>query len=266
MSDISSARTTSSSGGVNWPAIGDLGAKIAQLPNDYWKSLEQNYNQQNREVFANGVPTDAQGNPDFKAAYQRLLQVGGTAGIKPASDLVDFGIKLQTQDNDARARGFLGNPQDNPSGTGPANSTTAMGLPRVDSRTGGGTTPYPPSPQNNPAQPQQTGIAGDNGRNTWMTYITSKVGPENAGRVAALIKGTDPNAPMPPGYEAAADRAIAAWQTKSGAQPQTAPGFSDAAQHNPSAPAASLETPQSVQASPQTYFKPNGQPVTAGEA
>lgn len=204
-------------GGVNWPALLSPGQVISNLPTDYYKSLEANTNQNLRDAFKNGLPTNPDGSPNFDAVAKTLLQLGGAPQVNNAVGLLNTGIAQQTaktapldfQSGDS----FVNQP---PASGGPAPQTT-----NIPAR----------QPQPQPAvQPQQPSaarpqgmVSGDNGSNTMMTYITSKVGPENAGYVAASIKGVDPNAPMPAGYEAAADRAIAAWQAKNGGQPQAQP-------------------------------------------
>lgn len=204
-------------GGVNWPQIGDFGARIASLPNDYYKALGNEYELRNRNLFVNGLPADAGGNIDYGQVFRKVLEAGGAPGIERAAGALQLGINAQAPQANADAVNFLANPT-------PPNQQPARGAPMPSLQANNIVTQTPPAasaarPLPSAVKPQ--GIAaGDNGQNTWMSYITSKVGPENAGRVAALIKGTDPNAPMPPGYEPAADRAIAVWQTKNGEQTQ----------------------------------------------
>lgn len=221
--------------GVNWPAVSNFGATIAGLPTDYYKALENGYNQRNRDLFVNGLPTDAGGNTDYGQMFKKVLEAGGAPGIERASHALQLGISAQAPQANADAVRFLANPSGN---NGPGVNMPSTQVPSITPNGAGAAQPQSmPSVQNvaprTAAQAQpRGGVAGDNGNNTMMSYITSKVGPENAGYVAATIKGTDPNAPMPPGYEVAADRAIAAWQNKNGAQPQ-APQQQQAQQPQP---------------------------------
>lgn len=214
--------------GVNWPAVSNFGATIAGLPTDYYKALENGYNQRNRDLFVNGLPTEAGGNTDYGQMFKKVLEAGGAPGIERASHALQLGISAQAPQANADAVKFLASPIGN---NGPGINMPSTQVPTI---TPGGTGAQPqsmPSVQNvaprttaQAQQPRQAGVSGDNGRDTMMTYITNKVGPENAGYVAANIKGVDVNAPMPAGYEVAADRAIAHWQSKSGgAQPQAQP-------------------------------------------
>lgn len=74
-------------GGVNWPALLSPGQVIANLPTDYYKSLENNSNQNLREAFQNGIPTNPDGSINFDQAGRRLLQLGGAGQVGNAVQL-----------------------------------------------------------------------------------------------------------------------------------------------------------------------------------
>lgn len=81
--------------GVNWPAIPSFGQTIANLPTDYYKSLENNSNQNLRQAFQNGLPTNPDGSINFDQAGRTLLQLGGAGQVQNATALSNLDLSRQ---------------------------------------------------------------------------------------------------------------------------------------------------------------------------
>lgn len=189
---------------VNWPTVGNLGDRVAGLQGDYYRALQQGNEAQLRDAFSNGIPQNPDGTVNFDAVARKILQTGGAPQVGNAVSLLNTGIAQQGA------------------------TMAPLDFRNADAYVAGAPNTAQPTQlsQSSISQPQAAHLAqptigarGDSGTGTMMDYITSKVGPENAGYVAATIKGLDPNAPMPANYGPVADRAIAAWQSKNGQQP-----------------------------------------------
>lgn len=81
--------------GVNWPAIPSFGTTIANLPTDYYKSLENNSNQNLRDAFKGGIPMRPDGTPDYGAMSATLFRQGGAGQVANATSLSNLDLKRQ---------------------------------------------------------------------------------------------------------------------------------------------------------------------------
>src|SRR5258707_12661701 len=50
---------------------------LQAIPDKYYKYKDQQYQQQQRDLFQSGVPTDANGNADYSAMMRQMIQSGG---------------------------------------------------------------------------------------------------------------------------------------------------------------------------------------------
>lgn len=80
---------------VMWPAIPSFGQTIANLPTDYYKSLENNSNQNLRQAFQNGLPMNPDGSINFDQAGRTLLQLGGAGQVGNATALSNLDLSRQ---------------------------------------------------------------------------------------------------------------------------------------------------------------------------
>lgn len=84
---------------------------IGNLPQDYYQGQKNSFEQQQRNLFKNGVPTKADGTPDYPAMVNTLIESGGAGGLSSAMPLLTLEMqKKMGQDN----YNAIANPQSPP--------------------------------------------------------------------------------------------------------------------------------------------------------
>lgn len=249
---------------------------IGDLPKTYWEGLDQKNKNDLRNVFKDGVPTTADGSPDYQAMSKKLYQLGGLdQGDKFANtDIARQQLKLgQDMSDRLGAMDNGGLPPINAPKVGPVSNTQPTGQPQGQ----------PPVPQAaSQTQPQGGYRGGDNG-NSIAALVQSRFPAELAGPLINEISakaGVDPNAPLTPENRQrvaqVAQQVIQAHQN--GGQPQQgqpqqpdqvpmpqarpmqAPQMAQP-QQAPQAPPVQQQPPQAVpQQQPQTFDSRYGVP------
>lgn len=226
----------------------DFGA-LPGIADSYWSGLDQKQKRLERNVFANGLPTNADGTPDYGAAAAKLYQIGNIdkANAMGALDIQRQQLKLG-QEMSSRLGGIEGG-----NGNGPPVQVPTVGpapsSPPSTSRNG--SVPVAP-PISQPAQPMSQGKPGTGDQPGSIVGLVSAAGvpDELAGpiiqQVSALTK-TDPNATVDPNMAPRVQQIVqaAAQRMKSGGQQQGQPA-------PPMAPQAPQQQPMAPVAPPPT--------------
>ena len=194
-----------------------LSDSIGNLPNDYYQGKfnnqqgqinQQRIQQQQQQLdlaktFAGGIPTDAQGNPDYRAITAMLAQKGDINAIE---QLAPYALAQQP----GQVSPLFGGPYGGP----------------------GGAPGAAPAPRPQAATPA-TFPGGDAGTGTITDLVTAKL-PQNSvqtGQTIARIAqtlGIDPNAPLTPGQQRRVQGLVDRYT-----QSTTAPTTADAAPTQP---------------------------------
>jgi len=159
-------------------------SKLANLFDSYYKGRDEYAKNELRDAFRDGVPTDANGQPDFGAMAKVLFQKGGlNEGVAASNlDLQRQGIQQNREGANFVATGGAPSTPDQPivSPTTSRNSVTIDPSKRSDSN----------APTASPAQPQAT----------VMTVLAAQGIPnDQLGAASASIArqlGVEPNAPI----------------------------------------------------------------------
>lgn len=162
----------------------DLSDKLPKIVDSYWSGLSQEYTQRNRDAFKDGLPTDAQGNPDWGKIAQTLLKTGGAQGFKEAASAANLDLQQKQLQLGQQAAGALAGTE-SPTGQSPVSLPT---IPQSQ-----------PAPQQQPTQGGSSRPVSDNGVNTVASVLGGRLGDDNAG--PAIVEtskalGVDPNAPL----------------------------------------------------------------------
>lgn len=220
---------------------------LANLPKAYQEGKNNQYINEQREAFKEGVPKDASGNIDYGKALEILLQKGGTPQVQEAAklDLQRQGLKAIQDQNTALF------------GTG---AQSLPNLPPSTSRVGGTAVPQ----QQPMPQPQGRYAGGDSGQGTIISIVTGNMPPDHpqagviAGNIAKSIN-TDPNQPLNPEQQARVEGLVKAYTARStapgGAVPVPMAGTAQAAPMPPQVP------PQAMAPQPGPPMPPAPQPV-----
>ena len=161
-------------GGFSW--LGNFAQSVfsRRKQNQFQDQQNQNTTQQ-QQAFKNGIPLDANGNPDYRAITQMLAQKGDINAISQLAPYVQFqGASTQASQPD----------------------------PMLANLPGGGQQPQSapaPQPQKTPATQQGGDQAG-----SIVDVVTAKIPQEQAGPTIARIAqvtGIDPNAALTPGQQ-----------------------------------------------------------------
>jgi hypothetical protein len=171
---------------------------LSQLPRDYWSGQEQRYNQRNRDLFQDGVPTvngDPNGPVDWNAVMRKTLESGGAA---QADKFAQLGIDLEQQ-----RRFYNGLPDLRPN-AGPASSPAAAAPANL-------TPGSQPQPRLSSAGMDSAGAESVQSLAVGIAGGRSISGPAFQGAVAnaARMLGIDPNQPLSAAQQARAGRLLA---------------------------------------------------------
>jgi hypothetical protein len=172
---------------------------IGDLPNDYWQGQNQQYAQRNRDVFQGGLPKDANGNVDFNAAYQALVQAGGASAAGNLWSAQKAGIIQKALGDDS------GTATPNPNGGYPQTTRPAL----------------PPSSQGGAVAQQQPQQQPAQGQTQSVSQWAAQVGVDPTALAQAL--GMDPNAQISPS-DARLRPALASARSQGSGGPGTAAG------------------------------------------
>lgn len=199
------------------------------------------------KAFQNGIPRDANGNPDYAAMIGTFAKYGAVDKIWQLSDLA-------AQQNQ-RGVSLYG---DGAPGAGGGGAPGA-----------GGSAPAPAAPQ-----PAKTAPQGDAGTNTIASMVTDKLGETQQsgatiGTIARTV-GVDPNAQLTAGQarrvQGLLAKSAAVTPTAQPASPnaRVASGFDDASKLPPSVNATS-PAPPPASAAPQQQGAPTGAGTDQGQ-
>ena len=109
----------------NYGAFGDM---IGNLANVYRQGQQQNQQRDISTAFKNGIPTDANGNPDYNKIMQILAQKGDINAISSlASPALDQNQSRQAQTMSP----LLGGGPSAPTGATPAPGAGVPAIPRI---------------------------------------------------------------------------------------------------------------------------------------
>lgn len=199
MVDISQLLAGAAQTNADWNALPNINKS-------YWEGLDQNFKGRQRDVFANGIPTNDDGSPNYAEAAKRFYQVGDINNANTMSNLDIQRQQLKLGQDASRALGGI----ESGNGQPPLNVPTVnpgSNAPPSMSRTASAVV-APPINQGRPQQAPTTPAVSSGAGNT-ATGPNSIVGivgglgipDELAGpiiaQVSALAK-TDPNAPLNP--------------------------------------------------------------------
>lgn len=238
---------------------------ISNLANQYFGGKKNAFDQQQRDLvtkeqqaFASGIPTDGNGNPDYRAITARLAQIGDINAIQQLAPYVS--VQNQGNINPVTAQ-LLGLPAQ-----GGAVTPAAQPAPQQ---------PSTPLAQRTPATYQ----GGDAGTGTITDIVSGRIADNNqAGPVIARIAqvtGIDPNAPLSAGQQVRvnglvkrytpADTTQATTTAPAGATSATGRVDSAFAALPPSAnattPAPKMQPRAQQQPAPQAQAAPPAQPL-----
>jgi hypothetical protein len=210
-----------------------------EIPNKYYKAKDFQYQQQQRDLFKDGIPQGPNGQPDYGAMIQKLIQSGGA----PAASSLIPALMSQSAGSEVGNAITGGTPQQpNTSPTG----QTAAALDKASQRTGGGgpRTPY--------TQPSSLS-AGDDAPETTRTLAAGIANgrpiSETQFRNFARAGGVgDPDAPLSPDQEARLTTIIGNNLRSSGGQ-SSPPATNDAASGG-RPPISAAEAPQGNEQTP----------------
>jgi len=182
---------------------------IAGIADSYWAGLDQKQKRLEREVFKEGIPTNADGSPDYSAAAKKLYQIGQ---VDKANTLANLDIQrqqLQLGQQASQALGGIeggGNPPLRVPTVGPSSN-----IPPSSSRPGGDqiapSTVSPQQPQSQPRGVPQASASpgqyrgGDAPGSIVGLVSAAGVPDELAGPIIQQVSAstrTDPNAPLNP--------------------------------------------------------------------
>ena len=204
-------------------------SKLANLFDSYYKGRDEYAKNDLRDAFREGVPTDANGQPDFGAMAKVLFQKGGlNEGVAASNlDLQRQGIQQNREGANFVATGGAPSTPDQPivSPTTSRNSVTIDPSKRSDSNAPTAS----PAPQRSPQGDQPGSIVG--------LVSSAGIPDELAGpviqQISALTK-TDPNITLNPAVAQRVQQVVtAAAQRMRGGQPQQPTGLTPAVNNPP---------------------------------
>lgn len=189
----------SSPGGMSYALPQSDWSAIANLANDFYQGAQNQQQYQQSQAFKNGLPTDAQGNPDYRAIMARLAQLGDVNAITALSG--------QVQQQQQQAPKAL-DPMFGQGGATGAGSVPVSAQPGQTSPSSGPGTAAPVAAGGGPL-----GGAGQ-GQNVATLVAQALPGSSLTPTVAANIAkavGVAPDAPLTPQQQAVAQRYLNAY-------------------------------------------------------
>lgn len=199
---------------------------LAKLPEYYWKGRDEFAKNEVRDAFRGGVPTDANGQPDFGAISKTFFQKGDIGnGIAAANlDLQRQQLKFGQGQSEA-----IGNFENGGQPNLPPSPNRSASVPVAPPLNRGGTTPQGAPPQNSPQAAPQGTPQGDQPGSIVGLVSSAGIPDELAGPVIAQVSAmtkTDPNAALNPSLAPRVQQVVqAAAQRLRGGQPQQPTGL-----------------------------------------
>ena len=190
---------------------------LSDLPSQFYSGEQQAQRSAQSNAFRNGIPTDAQGNPDYRAIMATLAQKGDVNAIPALA-----GPALQQQQtNQAQAPNALFSGFGQPGGAAPAAGGAPGGMPIAQ---GGAPAAAPLARGGAPAlgAPVQSGQAPATvPAGGSVSELVASVLPNGgqtqtvATNIARALK-VDPNTPLTPEQQTYAKRLVAAYTARTG--------------------------------------------------
>lgn len=236
---------------------------LAKLPEYYWKGRDEFAKNEVRDAFRGGVPTDANGNPDFGAISKTFFQKGDIGnGIAAANlDLQRQQLKFGQGQSEA-----IGNFENGGQPNLPPSPNRSASVPVAPPLNRGGTTPQGAPPQNSPQGAPQ----GDQPGSIVGLVSSAGIPDELAGPVIAQVSAltkTDPNAALNPSLAPRVQQVVqAAAQRLRGGQPQQPTGLTPQAAPPQAPPQAQPQGMPAPVTDRVTTSAPPSQPSQADKA
>jgi len=175
------------SGAVDFSWLGDLLNKYSQGQQQQFQQQQRDLTTQQQQTFKNNFPTDANGNPDYRAITKMLAQKGDIAAIGQLGPLVQVQNSGQVSPLTAQLLGLP--PQGNAAPQSPQGPQPQQNA---------------PAPASVPARATAPAAGGGDQGGSLVDVVSAKIPDAQAGPIiaqVAKVMGVDPNATLTPGQQ-----------------------------------------------------------------